>query len=68
MPQLLDPKTNDVHAVGDELADYYRRQGWVDYVDPELAAAAAAALEQSGNADGKRQRSADKATQNTPKE
>jgi hypothetical protein len=56
----------------------------VDHVDPGLAAAAAAALElkgsqleealeeaglpKSGNADEKRQRLADKATQNTPKE
>lgn len=84
MPQLLDPKTNDVHVVGDELVDYYRRQGWVDYVDPELVAAAAAALElkgadldealddaglpKSGKADERRQRLADQATPNTPKE
>lgn len=83
MPQLLDPKTHDVHTVPDDLVDYYHRQGWVDYVDPELVAAAAAALElkgadeapndaglpKSGKADEKRQRLAEQATTpSTPKE
>jgi hypothetical protein len=78
MPVLRNPATGDVHTVGDELADYYTRQGWLPAGSVavteaeeahELKGAALdealdrAGLSKSGTADEKRARLADHTTE-----